>query len=60
MSVKMNNLSNAELKIKLTTLENEYEVIKKKINDLIEKMSSLDKEYQSVKAVLDERTKGRV
>lgn len=54
------NLSNAELKLKLHSLENEYEVVKRKINDLIEKMSSLDKEYLSVKSVLTERTKGRV
>lgn len=60
MSTKINDLSNAELKIKLTTLENEYEVVKKKINDLIDRMSVLDKEYQSIKEVLNERTKGRI
>lgn len=53
------NLSNAEIKIKMTTLENEYEVVKKEINTLIDKLSQLDKEYQLLEKVLKERTKGR-
>lgn len=54
------DLSNAELRIKLTTMENEYEAIKARIKKDIERMEQLDKEYVSVKQVLEKRTKGKI
>ena len=54
------NLSNSEIKVKMTTLEHEYEVVKKEINNLIDRLSQLDKEYQALENVLKERTKGRL
>lgn len=54
------DLSNAELRIKLTTMENEYEATKARIKKDIERMEQLDKEYVSVKQVLEKRTKGKI
>lgn len=53
------NLSNAELRIKLKNMEDEYEAIKAKITKDLERMKILDKEYISMKQVLNKRTKGR-
>ena len=53
------NLSNAELRIKLKNMEDEYEAIKAKITKDLERMKFLDKEYISMKQVLNKRTKGR-
>ena len=53
-------MSNSELKIKLTEMENEYEATKVKINVLVNKMEDLDKKYVKVKNILNKRTKGRM
>lgn len=52
------NLSNADIRIKLTTMENEYEAIKLRVKKDLERMQELDKEYVSMKQVLNKRTKG--
>lgn len=59
MEINFNYLSNAEIRIKLIELENEYEAKKNKIRDLMYEMSELDKYYTEGKNILDKRTKGR-
>lgn len=51
-------LSNAEIRVKLLTMENEYEALKNKIKECIKRMGELDEEYTSMKNVLNKRTKG--
>ena len=58
--IKYDMMSNSELKIKLTEMENEYEVLKVKVNDTINRMEELDKQYDKVKRILNKRTKGRM
>ena len=53
-------MSNSELKIKLIEMENEYESIKNKINNLVMRMNELDDSYDKVKQILNKRTKGRM
>ena len=50
--------TNAELNIKLKSLENQYEANKKKVLDLINEMHELDVNYQKVKTELKNRSMG--
>ena len=47
MSEKINaeNLSNAEIRIKMKTLENEFDNIQNEVSNLLNKMSELDSQY---------------
>ena len=54
------DMSNAEIRIRLTTLENEYEAIKNRIKGDLERLDSLDAEYSSMKQVLNKRTRGKM
>lgn len=58
--IKYDLMSNSELKIKMTEMENEYEVLKNKVSDILDRMEELDKSYDKVKKILNKRTKGRV
>ena len=58
--MEYNKLSNMELKILLTEMENEYEVLRNNIKNNLSKMDELDNKYFKVKSVLDKRTKGKV
>lgn len=60
MDIEYNKLSNSELKIILVEMENEYESLKAKIKQSLERMETLDKKYNDVKKTLDKRTKGKV
>lgn len=60
MDIEYNKLSNSELKIILVEMENEYESLKTKIKQSLERMETLDKKYNDVKKTLDKRTKGKV
>lgn len=53
--LKLNELSNAELKLKIKGYENEYEVIKNKIDNYINRMNELDKLYNNCKMELKKR-----
>lgn len=53
------DLSNAEMRIKLMTMENEYEAIKNRIKKDLERLDILDEEYVSMKQVLNKRTRGK-
>lgn len=59
-STDITMLSNAELKILLTTMENEYEALKATVSRAIEKMDALDKKYVEVKGLLTKRTRGKI
>ncbi len=50
--------TNAELNLKLKSLENQYEANKKKVLDLINEMHELDVSYQKVKTELKNRSMG--
>jgi hypothetical protein len=56
----INKLSNAELKIKLTEMEHEYEVLKNKTMNNVTRMEELDKQYNEVKEALLKRTRGKI
>jgi chaperonin cofactor prefoldin len=58
--VKYDLMSNSELKIKMTEMENEYEALKFKVNGILNRMEELDKNYDKVKNILNKRTKGRM
>lgn len=60
IDIDYNKLSNSELKILLIELENEYESLKIKINQSLERMEILDKRYNDVKQTLNKRTKGKI
>ena len=49
-------LSNAEIKLKIKSLENEYEIKKAKVINLINELSELDEEYIKL---TEELNKGR-
>lgn len=55
-----NNLSNAEIRIKMKELEDEFEATKIKIKTLLEKLGILDEKYLEAKSVLEKRTKGKI
>ena len=56
---KYDLMSNSELKIKMTEMENEYEVLRKKVSDALDRMEELDISYDNVIKILNKRTKGR-
>lgn len=57
-NINFNILSNAEIRVKLIELENEYSATKNKIRDLMQNMEELDKIYTQGKEILNKRTKG--
>lgn len=50
-------MSNTEIRMKMTSMEEEYEYVKNKINSLVDKLDSLDIEYNKAKKELEKRTK---
>ena len=53
-------MSNAELKILLIKMENEYEALKVATQAKLNRMKELDEEFNKVKNVLLKRTKGQI
>jgi len=53
--LKTNEMSNSELKLKLLSYENEYEVIKNNIEKYVKRMNELDIQYNKVQAELKKR-----
>lgn len=49
------DMSNAEIKTYQETLKNEYEATKKKIQDLIDELDSMDVEYNKTEEELNKR-----
>lgn len=60
MDVDIKQMSNAEIKLYLKKMEDEYEALKVQVKNKIERMEALDKEYKKVKDAFDKRTRGRV
>ena len=58
--VDINKLSNAELKLQLKRMEDEYEVLRNQIKQNLERMEVLDREYVKTKEVFQKRTRGKV
>lgn len=58
--VDVSKMSNAEIKLYLKKMEDEYEALKAQVKTKIERMKVLDKEYAKVKEAFDKRTRGRV
>ena len=51
-------MTNAELRVALVEMENEYEAVKENIRKNIEKMTMLDESYDKITTILFSRTKG--
>ena len=58
MGKEYNLMTNAELKIHLIELENEYQAIQCKIRDEMSRMQELDKLYVKAQCELKKRIKG--
>lgn len=57
-NINIENLSNAEIRIKMKTLENEFTSIQNEVSNLLHKMSMLDSQYIELQNLLNKRTKG--
>jgi hypothetical protein len=51
------NMSNTEIRMKMQTMEMEYESVKNKISVLIDELDRLDNEYEQAKKELNKRSK---
>lgn len=58
--MKYDLMSNAELKVLQKEMENEYEALKVKIRECMDRMQTLDKRYGQVVSILHDRTKGKI
>lgn len=58
--LKYTEMSNSELKLKMVSMENEYEVLKRDISNLVSKMYNMDIEYNKIKEIYNKRTRGRL
>lgn len=57
-NIDYNQLSNAEIRIKMQTLEHEYEAKKIKLQDMLNQLSDINDNYLKLKEVLNKRSKG--
>ena len=57
MSNIWENLSNTEIRVKMSSMTTEYDAIKIKINNLLNKLDALDIEYNEAKKELEKRSK---
>jgi hypothetical protein len=51
------NLSNTEIRIKMKSMEMEYEAVKNKINTLLNTLDELDNEYNKANKEINKRMK---
>mgnify|MGYP003464638215 CR=1 FL=1 len=56
--MKYELMSNAELRVALVEMEHEYEALKEKIKNEVNRMNILDEEYIKIRQLLQNRTKG--
>jgi hypothetical protein len=54
------NMSNNEIKLEMSKLENSYEKAKLDISKIVEKMKELDSLYVKAKNELEKRSKGEI
>lgn len=50
-------LSNTEIRLKMSSMEEEYKTIKNKINSMISKLDALDIAYNNAKNEIEKRSK---
>ncbi len=55
MMSEFQNYTNAELNIKMKSMENEYEVAKHKVLELVKTMEDLDRKYAAAKQEMNKR-----
>lgn len=51
-------MSNADINIRMMALENEFESKRKKVNEVLQELLDIDKEYLSAKAEMEKRKGG--
>lgn len=51
------NMTNTDIRMRLQSMEYEYEAVKNKINNLINQLDDLDVEYNKGKKELEKRSK---
>lgn len=56
--MNINDMSNAELRIRMKEMENEYEALQNQMKQQMERMQKLDKEYNKIQVILSKRNKG--
>lgn len=55
--MKWDTMSNTDIRVKMSSMEMEYENIKNKINQLITDLDNLDIEYNKAQKELEKRSK---
>ena len=55
--IKWDTMSNTDIRVKMSSMEMEYENIKNKINQLITDLDNLDIEYNKAQKELEKRSK---
>lgn len=55
--IKWDTMSNTDIRVKMSSMEIEYESIKNKINQLITDLDKLDIEYNKAQKELEKRSK---
>lgn len=55
--MEWNNMTNMDIRMKMKSMENEYEAIKNKINNLMLQLDDLDNKYNKARAELEKRIK---
>lgn len=58
MFMNFNDMSNAELRVRMKEMENEYEALQNQMKQKMERMQKLDKEYNQIQVILAKRNKG--
>lgn len=56
--MNINDMSNAELRVRMKEMENEYEALQNQMKQKMERMQKLDKEYNQIQVILAKRNKG--
>ena len=57
MKIDWSNMGNTDIRMKLSSMEKEYEAIKMKINSLVSELDKMDIEYNNGRKELEKRIK---
>lgn len=55
--IEWSTMSNTDIRVKMSSMEMEYENVKNKISGLIDELDKLDIEYNKAKKELEKRSK---
>lgn len=55
--IEWSTMSNTDIRVKMSSMEMEYENVKNKISSLIDELDKLDIEYNKAKKELEKRSK---